>query len=744
MDRILLKNFCSPGDVVIMTAAVRDLMGRYPGEYEVAVQTHFPEIWANNPHVVHAHDDFGGAIPIDCGHPPLLNRCNHQVRHYVEAVHDQLAEKLNRDVPLSRPAPDLHLTDDEKRVVPFELRKPYWLIVGGGKRDVTIKWWPSRNYQAVIDGLRDQVQFVQVGSKQDHHPTLDGATNLVGCTSLRDLILLIYHSAGVVCPVTCSMHIAAAFDKPCVVIAGGREPPHWEAYPNHQFLHTVGQLDCCRHSGCWKARVLPLNDGDQDRDNNLCLKPLGLNGESVATCMSMIEPIDVVRAIRRYSPVTTSSIGPIPLDVTASADDSAIDQEHADSGQLTCANALGRLNQAVAELPAYPGGFEGRGIVIPGGGPKYFPCAWVCINMLRHHGCELPIELWHLGEHEVDAEMASLLEPLGVTCVDARKIEQDASVRTLNGWELKAYAMLHSRFEEVLLLDADNVAVLDPAFLFETDQYQEHGAVFWPDYGRLGPDRPIWCLTGVPYRDEPEFESGQILVDKRRCWKPLQLSMWFNEYSDFWYQHIHGDKDTFHMAWRKLGVEYAMPDYAIHPLPCVMCQHDFDGRIVFQHRNLAKFSITQHNRRIPGFQSESMCFQYLRELSGRWRAPLYKGYDPVTATPEERVISERLCATQWLYQRVGYDERPIEFCSDGRIGHGAADCERRWGVMASDGGDHRLSIIGTNGITALLSQIHVEGEWRGKWLVHEKMPIRLTSVDHANKASGLDSVAVEA
>ena len=31
-----------------------------------------------------------------------------------------------------------------------------------------------------------------------------------------------------------------------------------------------------------------------------------------------------------------------------------------------------------------------------------------------------------------------------------------------------------------------------------------------------------------------------------------------NEASDFYYRYIHGDKDTFHLAWRFLGQEYAI------------------------------------------------------------------------------------------------------------------------------------------------------------------------------------------
>jgi hypothetical protein len=45
---------------------------------------------------------------------------------------------------------------------------------------------------------------------------------------------------------------------------------------------------------------------------------------------------------------------------------------------------------------------EGRGIVIAGGGLKYFPSVWVGVHLVRHFGCTLPIQLWHLGKGEIE------------------------------------------------------------------------------------------------------------------------------------------------------------------------------------------------------------------------------------------------------------------------------------------------------------------------------------------------------
>src|SRR5262249_11525741 len=156
-------------------------------------------------------------------------------------------------------------------------------------------------------------------------------------------------------------------------------------------------------------------------------------------------------------------------------------------------------------------------------------------------------------------------------------------------------------FREVILLDADNVPVLDPTFLFDTPEFRETGAIFWPDFGRLKPSHPIWEICEVSYRDEPEFESCQVVVDKRRCWEVLQLALHYNDHSDFYYSHILGDKDTFHLAFRRLGKAYSMPEHPIHPLEGTMCQHDFHGRRLYQHRNMDKWRLDGSNRPVADF-----------------------------------------------------------------------------------------------------------------------------------------------
>lgn len=613
------------GDVVLLTGAVRDLHRTLPGVFRIDVRTGFPDLWLNNPYLTRLDAYDPGVQLVKC-RIPLVDRSNEAACHCLHGFHDFLSQYLGTAIKPTEFRGDLHLSRQEKNS-PSPVRRltgkeiPFWLVASGGKYDNTIKWWDARRYQEVVNHFRGRIQFVQVGQAADYHPKLNHVIDLRGETTVRELLRLMYHAEGVLCGVTSLMHLAAAVpvkpgrfpNRPCVVIAGGRESPHWEAYPGHQFIHKVGALPCCATGGCWRARTVPLGDG-ADRAANLCVDVSG----GLPRCMDMITAKSVVERIETY--FEGGAAHPLrPAQAKAGARGVAATARHRpEDDQLSLVTAPAAAERFIQRLPPYPGGFEGRGIVICGGGAKMFTNAWVCINLLRRQGCALRIQLWHLGEAEMDDSMRALVAPLGVECVDAFVVRKRHPARYLNGWSLKPYALLHSRFEQVLLLDADIVPLANPEYLFDTLPFRQTGALFWPDFGRLAPRSSAWRAFGVPYRNEAAFESGQMVVDKRYCWQPLALCMWYNEHRDFYYRHVLGDKDTFHMAFRKLGQAYSMPAAPIHPLVGTMCQHDFAGRRLFQHRNRDKWNLFGTNRHIRGFRFESECLASLEELGREW------------------------------------------------------------------------------------------------------------------------------
>jgi ADP-heptose:LPS heptosyltransferase len=628
MKKLILKCGFTAGDVVLLTAAVRDLHHWYPGRFLTDVRTLCPDLWQNNPHITALADDDPEVEEIDCTYP-LIDQSNRTPYHCLHGFIEFFNKHLGLQIRPTAFKGDVHLSGQEKvwHSQIYELTGediPFWIVVAGGKYDLTIKWWQSGRYQEVVRHFRGKIQFVQVGNRGHYHPKLDGVIDLRGETSLRELVRLVHHAQGVLCSVTAAMHLAAAVEtkrgqppnRPCVVIAGGREPTHWEAYPHHQFIHTLGALPCCANGGCWKDRIVRLRDGDKrDRPENLCVDVV----DELPRCMDFIGPQEVIRRIEGYFQGGVLKYLSPRQRKAGERGMAATRENKFDQQPLNLSSAGMACEQFIKTIPTYPDCYDGRGIVICGGGVRYFTNAWVCVKVLRRLGCTLPIQLWYLGPSEMDSRMKTLVAPLGVQCADAIRVRKKFPARRLRGWELKSYAMLHSPYREVLLLDADNVPVVNPEFLFTTPEFRATGALFWPDFLR-GKDKKaiaIWRSFGLQMPKELEFETGQILLDKERCWRALCLSQWINENSDFFYEHLYGDKETFHLAFRKLKTPYSLIPKPIQPLDGVMCQHDFFGRRIFQHRNMAKWDLF-FNKRIKGFRLEKECRRYLTELRRAW------------------------------------------------------------------------------------------------------------------------------
>lgn len=310
--RLILRSFQSPGDLVMLTAAMRDLHIAAPGRFLTDVRTSADALFENNPHVTRLNDTDGGVESLDM-HYPLIHHSNLRPYHFIHGYAQFLEERLGLRIPVTQFSGDIYLSEAEKRLPPpgKEQGIPghFWIIIAGGKYDFTAKWWNPASYQKVVDHFRGKIQFVQCGEAGHWHPPLDGVINLVGKTSMREFVRLMYHADGVVCPITFAMHLAAAVEtKPghckhraCVVIAGGREPAHWEAYPHHQFVSTNGALSCCQEGGCWKSRCQLVGDGDPKDRSELCEQPVQVRTDlRIPRCLDMITAEDVIRRIEMY------------------------------------------------------------------------------------------------------------------------------------------------------------------------------------------------------------------------------------------------------------------------------------------------------------------------------------------------------------------------------------------------------------------------------------------------------------
>lgn len=272
-------------------------------------------MWTNNPYARFVDGEFAGrVVPIDY-RPGIGASQRGYGRHFLTWFHEVLKRQLGVDVPVTRPAGELFFSAAER---PRAVDGRYWVVVAGGKIDMTAKWWPTARYQAVVDLLRAAgVHCVQAGAHMERHRhgELANCVSALGATdSERDLFRLIRDADGVVCGVTAAMHIAAALGKPAVVVAGGREERTWEAYTNegqwpasasaiavpHTYFDTMGRYPCCTGRGCWRKQTAPVTPQDLARPDDVCARPLPMAGSLYPECLLAITPEQVADAVLSY------------------------------------------------------------------------------------------------------------------------------------------------------------------------------------------------------------------------------------------------------------------------------------------------------------------------------------------------------------------------------------------------------------------------------------------------------------
>lgn len=304
-----------------MTALVRDIKRAYP-QIQLDVDTTCPSLWDNNPYLTKLPRDTNTIRYLKLRYGQGLREQNYEPLHFLAYFHRDFQRRTGLRVPLTAPYPDLHLSEAERTQPLVDGR--YWVVLSGGKSDFTTKVWETAKFQAVVNQLCEQgLGVVQAGSAETRHwhPPLDNALNLVGRTTLREMLQLIQHADGVICGNTFAMHAAAALRRPCVVLAGGREAWWWAAYVSenkglapvaadlrmpHRFLHTIGLLECCQTVGCWRNKVTPLNN-----DPSVCKYPIQKPGMAVPKCLDLVTPEHVFEACMTY--YQDRSLPPIQL-----------------------------------------------------------------------------------------------------------------------------------------------------------------------------------------------------------------------------------------------------------------------------------------------------------------------------------------------------------------------------------------------------------------------------------------------
>lgn len=256
--------------------------------------------------------------------------------------------------------------------------------------------------------------------------------------------------------------------------------------------------------------------------------------------------------------------------------------------------------------------YHGNGIVVVGGG-KYSVLSLLLIEALKSQNVHLPIEiLIPPAEASLEKEYCEFLENnhnrYNAKCIYFDRVFPQELLENFEfkGYQYKSVALLASSFENVLLLDADNVPLTDISNVFQSHVYKKFGMILWPDIWRRSTNPKYYDIAEikinfekrtanlidrftpaqvytpqdklldteylrqeVPYHDfegaipDVSSETGQLLINKRTHMKSILLSFYYNVYGPEYYYPMftqnmagQGDKETFVAAAHVLNESY--------------------------------------------------------------------------------------------------------------------------------------------------------------------------------------------
>lgn len=229
---------------------------------------------------------------------------------------------------------------------------------------------------------------------------------------------------------------------------------------------------------------------------------------------------------------------------------------------------------------------QSTGIVIPTGDKTLRFACHLIASLTRVHKTQLPIQIVYAGPEDLSQKGIDAIQKAGdgreIEMLDILTVFDDRTLQLAHGgWAIKPFAALASRFEQVILLDADTVFLQDPKELLNQDRYQETGVMLFHDRllwkGGFA-ERQDWWHEQIKHpsnetakslvwteRYSEEGDSGLVVVDKSRLDVLIGLLHvgWQNSHDvreEWTYKITYGDKETW---W--IGFEATESTYAFSP-----------------------------------------------------------------------------------------------------------------------------------------------------------------------------------
>jgi alpha 1,3-mannosyltransferase len=228
-----------------------------------------------------------------------------------------------------------------------------------------------------------------------------------------------------------------------------------------------------------------------------------------------------------------------------------------------------------------------RGIVITTGvGTFRFACHLVA-TIREVHQSKLSIQIIYAGDGDLPPKNRDIMKSLvtDIEFLDILTVLDDKTLKLADsGWATKSFAALVSKYEQVILLDADSVFVQAPEVVFEQRGYKDTGALLFHDrllWQHNFADRHEWwhkqmehhtpspaLLKSLVWMEDyaEEGDSGLVVLDKSRLGVLTGLLhiCWQNTHAvreEITYKITYGDKESWWFGLELSAVPFTFENH---------------------------------------------------------------------------------------------------------------------------------------------------------------------------------------
>ena len=139
----------------------------------------------------------------------------------------------------------------------------------------------------------------------------------------------------------------------------------------------------------------------------------------------------------------------------------------------------------------------------------------ICLNnmkAIRNLDCNIPIEIWEIG-NEISLPIKDMMSQINnVYFRNVTEITKD--IDHWKGFQIKAFILYHTKFNEIILCDADMTFYKNPEIIYKDANYIKTGTYFFKDLDR-------WKFSNISIDSKEKFSNLKFYKERQQFVKNL-------------------------------------------------------------------------------------------------------------------------------------------------------------------------------------------------------------------------------